>query len=178
MPSPGRQISGMDGTSVKPTTGLKWDWVWHPVDLPKGYRALPRGKPGKLGWKFSGMLAPGSEKSPGNRYSVTSTPKAQPVPKQARRRDGIPAPHRCPAARQHPASDCRFSLACPRVPLLRVTKGQPRSPSSAGQITPAQGHDRCPIFHAGHADSSSSPAAPRSVPSVSSGRSGAGVRHG
>jgi hypothetical protein len=28
MPSPGRQISEMNGTSVKPTTGLGWDWVW------------------------------------------------------------------------------------------------------------------------------------------------------
>ena len=45
MPSLGGQISGMAGTSVKPTTGLwGWDRVRHPVDLPKGYHALPRGQ--------------------------------------------------------------------------------------------------------------------------------------
>jgi hypothetical protein len=45
MPSPGRQISGMADTSIKPTTGLEWgDWVGHPVDLPKGYYAFPGGQ--------------------------------------------------------------------------------------------------------------------------------------
>jgi hypothetical protein len=82
---------------------------------------------GASGGPRSGMglrPTPGSERSPGNRYPVTSAPKAQwaggrgpdrsavgcsiltptpqPTAKQARRRDGIPAPHRCPASRSSP----------------------------------------------------------------------------
>ena len=34
----------MDATTVKPTTGGEWDRLWHPVDIPKGYHALPQGQ--------------------------------------------------------------------------------------------------------------------------------------
>ena len=47
VPSPGGQVSGMAGTSAKP--GRSGGGVWHPADLPEGYHAAPRGKPGNLG---------------------------------------------------------------------------------------------------------------------------------
>jgi hypothetical protein len=41
MPSPGGQAKGMTepGTTVADRGGRK---VWHPLDLPEGYRAAPR----------------------------------------------------------------------------------------------------------------------------------------
>jgi hypothetical protein len=44
MPSPGGQISGMVGTSVKPTTGLGVGSGGASRRSPKGYHALPRGQ--------------------------------------------------------------------------------------------------------------------------------------
>jgi hypothetical protein len=35
--------------SVKPTPGRGRYGTWHPVDLPKGYHALPRGQAGQVG---------------------------------------------------------------------------------------------------------------------------------
>jgi hypothetical protein len=55
------------------------------------------------------------------------TPTPKPTPKQARRRDGIPTPHCCLQRRQHPVYDCRGAWRAPCVPILTVTKGQPRS---------------------------------------------------
>jgi hypothetical protein len=75
--SPGRQTSGMDGTSVKPTTGWGMDWVWHPVNTPQG---LPPAAPrvsGKPGLKFSGMLPPG--------HRVVGLRQIDGMPQQAQR---------------------------------------------------------------------------------------------
>jgi hypothetical protein len=84
-------------------------------------------------------------------------PHPKPTPKQARRRDGIPTPHRCLQRRQHPVYDCRCSLACPlRAPSHGHQGSTTVTPVTcrrvpASQISAAQDHDRGPIFQAGHA---------------------------
>jgi hypothetical protein len=55
--------------NVKPGAG-SGSWVWHPVDLPEGYQAVPRGQAWQARPVVGGAAAPGAPRgrtAPGRR---------------------------------------------------------------------------------------------------------------
>jgi hypothetical protein len=150
--SPGTVVRFPSSQPIQaPPADLAPGWVYDRPRVVRGHQGA--GIPSHRRRRRSGLGGRGQDRSAVGCSILTPTP--QPASKQARRRDGIRAAHRCPAARQHPVYDCRLSLACPpRAPShghqgsTTVTHVSCRR-VPAGQITAVQGHDRCPIFQAG-----------------------------
>jgi len=132
------------GASGGPRSGMVRSYDWPPVVGSPGEQLSRHIGAGSVaGW--------GSGSRSFSRWVLHLDPDPQPTPKQARRRDGIPAPCHCPATSQHPYTTAASAWRAPRVPLLTATSGKQRSlqsyahPYPQVSIRAGQSHDRCPI---------------------------------